>query len=36
MDVVPIFTAGISLLAVVGGILLIAAMIAMVKAGYNK
>jgi len=35
MDLVPVLSAGIALLAVVGGILLIAALVAMVKSGYS-
>jgi hypothetical protein len=36
MDLVPVIGAGVALLAVVGGILLIAALVAMTKSGYNK
>jgi hypothetical protein len=36
MAVVPVLTTIIVLLGVVGGILLIAAMIAMTKSGYSK
>lgn len=35
MDLVPVLQAGIGLLVVVGGILLVAALVVMTKSGYS-